>query len=151
MLKFEKSFEFSEILEKSLNSESEIPNESTFNSSAGWSSDLEPMHMAYLLGTLDIDKVPRISSHKNPYLKYKKIIQKPNHILSSAEQKAFELINSFLSSTESLPRNFNLQQLKRSYKKAALKAHPDCGGSHESFLALKSDYEMLLAFLRSIK
>ncbi len=155
MSKFEKSFEFSEILENRLNSAFEIPTESTVESivsySAGWSSDIDPMHLSYLLGSLDIETVPAVSALKNPYLKYKKIIQRPNHVLTSLQQKALELINNFLSPAESLPGNFNLQQLKRCYKKAALKAHPDCGGSHESFLALKSDYELLLAFLRSIK
>lgn len=151
MSKFEKSFEFSEILENRLNSAFEIPTDSTVNYSAGWSSDIDPMHLSYLLGSLDIETVPAVSALKNPYLKYKKIIQRPNHVLTSLQQKAFELINSLLSQADSLPGNFNLQQLKRSYKKAALKTHPDCGGSHESFLALKSDYEMLLAFLRSIK
>lgn len=151
MSKFEKSFEFSEILENRLNSAFEIPTESPVDYSAGWSSDIDPMHLSYLLGSLDIETVPAVSAVKNPYLKYKKIIQRPNHVLTSLQQKALELINSLLSQADSLPGNFNLQQLKRSYKKAALKAHPDCGGSHESFLALKSDYEMLLAFLRSIK
>lgn len=138
-----------------MNSESEIhdhsPSDFTSNFTSGWSSDIDPMHLSYLLGSLDIETVPVVSALKNPYLKYKKIIQRPNHILTSLQQKALELINNFLSQADSLPGNFNLQQLKRSYKKAALIAHPDCGGSHESFLALKSDYEMLLAFLRSIK
>jgi hypothetical protein len=155
MSKFEKSFEFSEILEKSMNSESEIHDHSpllfTSDYTAGWSSDIDPMHLSYLLGSLDIETIPTVNPLKNPYLKYKKIIQRPNHILTSLQKKALELINSQLTSNDSLPENFNLQQLKRSYKKAALKSHPDCGGSHESFLALKSDYEMLLAFLRSIK
>lgn len=147
MTKLDSTLNFSEILEEQI--EKSIENTSDF--SAGWSSVLDPMHLSYLLGSLDIEAISTVSKAKNPYLKYKKIIIIKDHSLSVAEQKAFDFINLYLNTDAILTKNFNLPQLKRSYKRAALRAHPDLGGSHDQFLQLKSSYEMLLSFLKPIK
>ncbi len=151
MSKHDNTLNFSEILDEQI--EKSFANASDF--SGGWSSPydqtLDPMYLSYLLGSLDIEVVPTVSKAKNPYLKYKKIIIIQDHSLSIAEQKAFDFINLYLNVDTLLLKNFNLTQLKRSYKKAALRAHPDLGGSHDQFLQLKSSYEMLLAFLKPIK
>ncbi|MGX5742718.1 J domain-containing protein [Bacillus toyonensis] len=36
-----------------------------------------------------------------------------------------------------------LEQLKKEYKRLAKVHHPDCGGNHESFIALKNEYDEL--------
>lgn len=41
---------------------------------------------------------------------------------------------------------FTLEQLKAAYRKKALEAHPDTGGSHEAFLALSDAYQELQAY-----
>ena len=116
-----------------------------------WSSDIDPMHLAYLMGTVEIDISTSKKPFNNPYLKYKKTIVRPDHSMNSPQQNAFDLINSYLIPQQQLKMNMNATELKRGYKKAALRAHPDCGGTHESFLKLKSSFELLLAFLAPIK
>lgn len=143
---------FDEILEEIIG-EPTIETHATYNME--WSSTVDPMHLSYILGNLDITPTSITTPHKNPYSKYKKIIIRPAHALTASAQIAFELINSVLATAKptavTLPTNFTLVELKRCYKKAALLAHPDCGGTHERFLDLKSSYEMLLAFLSAIK
>jgi hypothetical protein len=148
---FKSHIPFSEILENTLASNLDLPHNNQPNHNIEWSSDLDPMHLSYLLGTLEIDSISPVLGSKNPYLKYKKTIVIKDHNLSQTEQSAFELINSYLIPSALLPKNFHLSQLKRCYKKAALRTHPDCGGSHESFLKLKTAYELLVAFLNSVK
>ncbi len=151
MNKADNHLNFSEILENTVQSESKITTENDFQTNMEWSSDIEPMHLSYLLGIVEIHTNLPISPMKNPYLKYIRTIQKPDYILTVKLEIAFELINRYLPASQKLLKNFNLTQLKRSYKKAALRAHPDCGGTHERFLQLKSSLEMLLAFLHAIK
>jgi DnaJ-like protein len=43
-----------------------------------------------------------------------------------------------------LDREATVEDVKRSYHELALKQHPDSGGSHEAFLALKKNYENAL-------
>ncbi|PEK34080.1 molecular chaperone DnaJ [Bacillus pseudomycoides] len=38
---------------------------------------------------------------------------------------------------------FTLEQLKKEYKRLAKVHHPDCGGDHKNFIALKNEYDML--------
>ncbi|PEV89704.1 molecular chaperone DnaJ, partial [Bacillus cereus] len=42
-----------------------------------------------------------------------------------------------------------LEELKKQYKKLAKKHHPDCGGKHEDFIALKKEYDRLFEQLHS--
>ncbi len=71
---------------------------------------------------------------------------------TETQKSAYETINSFLKTSEQLALRFSLHQLKKAYRKAALSHHPDlASGSHESFLAIKESYEILLAFFATIK
>ncbi len=155
MSKQETQLNFSDILAftcaNTLESDSVFSSELYQNQNIEWSSDIDPMNLSYLLGNLEIDSISPVLGLKNPYLKYKKTIVIPDHKLAHSEQSAFELINFYLSQPSQLIKNFNMTQLKRAYKKAALRAHPDCGGTHERFLQLKSGCELLVAFLNSIK
>ena len=73
---------------------------------------------------------------------------KPAHTMNEIQKKAYESILYALNlpiliASRLLPMSFTAEDLKRSFKKAALNCHPDTGGHHESFLSLKKDYEIL--------
>jgi len=54
-----------------------------------------------------------------------------------------------LKAHQLFPEKFNSSQLKKAFKIAALKQHPDTGGTHESFLELKKSYELLMDFVKT--
>lgn len=73
---------------------------------------------------------------------------KPAHTMNEIQKKAYESILYAMSlpiliASRLLPLSFTPDDLKKSFKKAALNCHPDTGGHHESFLSLKKDYEIL--------
>ncbi len=73
---------------------------------------------------------------------------KPAHTMNEIQKKAYESILytmnlPILIASRLLPLSFTAEDLKKSFKKAALNCHPDTGGHHESFLSLKKDYEIL--------
>lgn len=54
-----------------------------------------------------------------------------------------------LKAHQLFPEKFSSSQLKKAFKIAALKQHPDVGGTHESFLELKKSYEILMDFVKT--
>ena len=73
---------------------------------------------------------------------------KAAHTMNEIQRKAYESILyamnlPILIASRLLPLSFAAEDLKKSFKKAALNCHPDTGGHHESFLSLKKDYEIL--------
>jgi hypothetical protein len=142
---------FNEILHQKLHSTVHFEPEFADVFTMEWSSSLDPKHLSYLMGKADLRLNLPAKPTKNPYSKYKKLIIKPDHPMTPLELSAFEFINFQLDSHQQIAKNFTVLELKRGYKKAALRLHPDCGGSHSSFLELKSGFELLMAFLTSIK
>jgi len=74
--------------------------------------------------------------------------------MSVVQFKAYETIFyalelPVLKAHQIFPEGFSPLQLKKAFKIAALKRHPDTGGSHESFLELKKSYELLLEFVKT--
>lgn len=74
--------------------------------------------------------------------------------MSPEQFKAYEFLFyslelPVLKAHQMLPEKFNSNQLKKAFKIAALKNHPDVGGTHESFLELKKSYEILLDFVKT--
>ena len=73
---------------------------------------------------------------------------KPAHTMNEIQKTAYESLLyamnlPILIASRLLPLSFTAEDLKKSFKKAALNCHPDTGGHHESFLSLKKDYEIL--------
>lgn len=75
----------------------------------------------------------------SPYKKLEKPL--PPHRLNEDQKKAHDFfkIHGF-----NLSPRFSLRELKSTYKKAALKLHPDLGGKPEQFQNLKLNFETLL-------
>lgn len=127
--------------------------------SSGWTSVLEPQGLSQLLAQIHIQVKPT-ASPKAMYFrnnkiasveKAKKQIKKSGYTLKTLEQSAFDSINHLLTEKQQLDGHFKLSDVKKAFRHAARRAHPDCGGSHEVFLQLKTNTEILLAFLSTIK
>lgn len=70
----------------------------------------------------------------------KRIVGKP-HQLNELQKQAFTY---FIKHLEFLYEDFTKEELKKSFKKLCFKKHPDSpGGSHQSFLELKKNYDQL--------
>lgn len=74
--------------------------------------------------------------------------------MTQVEFKAYETLLyalelPILAAHRLFPECFNQQQLKKAYKLAALKNHPDGGGCHESFLEIKKCYDILEGFVKT--
>lgn len=74
--------------------------------------------------------------------------------MSEAQFKAYETLLyalelPILAAHRLLPECYTLLQLKKAYKLAALKNHPDSGGCHESFLEIKKCYDILEVFVKT--
>ena len=102
-------------------------------------------------------------SHTSQYNKYKtkdNLAQNATPFKLKAEGMTQEQFKAYeflfysmdlpvLRAHQMLPENFNHSQLKKAFKIAALKQHPDTGGTHESFLELKKSYEILRDFVKT--
>lgn len=124
---------FAEILEGKANKNP------TVDLSAGWESQLDPSGLAHLLGELDHYNF----TARSQYMRYPKTVRAP-HIMCEAQQSAYTVLNTY---KQSFKNNFNLTDLKSAYRTAVLKAHPDQGGSAESFQVVKKSYEILLGLV----
>lgn len=65
---------------------------------------------------------------------------RPPHSLSEIQKSAFDF---FRKMKVELEDNFSLQDLRRAWRKLALKCHPDQGGSAEMFRSAQSAYQKL--------
>lgn len=81
---------------------------------------------------------------------------RPAHRFEAPEQEAFELLQHYArlacgaGAEPLLNSNFNGAELKRAYRQAVKQAHPDRGGSSESFLRVRRSYQILLALLTKV-
>lgn len=127
---------FSQILEKTLRKHSE---NQAFASTA---QDSEYIHMSFLMGqmsTFSSSKKPGASQRKSSYPppKREKPCQGPPPMiegLTPDQQKAYDF---FWTYGIGLSVKLTAQELKRAFRKAALKLHPDRGGSAVEFIGLK--------------
>jgi hypothetical protein len=114
---------------------------------AGWESTLDPHGMAQILAQTETHIFAKANRH-NPY-KYKTKRtappQRPRHIMSEEQQLAFVCLQQFMTQ---LSDNFNLTELKTAYRRSALRAHPDHGGTSETFQNVKKSYQILTALVK---
>ncbi len=143
---------FAEILEK-ISSENET--ETSFSTEV--SSTLEPAFLSNLLGEIPMLRVQNHSTSSYSH-SYKTVTTKNFKLksqgMTQAEFKAYETLLyalelPILAAHRLFPECFNLLQLKKVYKLAALKNHPDSGGCHESFLEIKKCYDILEGFVKT--
>ena len=149
-------------------SEMDSGTESSLVENQGWSSIQDPAGLSFLIGQIRSKKFTTTlrSAYQRPQYQQKPTNDHPQtapspafettpveegYELSFEQEMALSWLNQQLPSQRQLQGRFQLQQLNKAFKKAALKAHPDCGGSHESFLKLKHSHEILVTFLNTIK
>lgn len=164
-----KTMEFSEILEKMLDD-----SDDTFSTESLSTNDFTHRNFkSKSAQTLDNESLSRLItdlSASTPVFKFQgtrgyfKVSKSLNATSSSFQLKAegmtteqfkayefmfYALEMPVLKAHQIFPEVFTSVQLKKAFKIAALKRHPDTGGSHESFLELKKSYELLVEFVRT--
>lgn len=111
--------------------------ESTVATAENSMNQVDPAHMAYLIGQLEVFKMRGKKQH---YPAPKERPQRKPHAFSPLQKQAFTFIKGWI---HDLPEGFTENELKRAYRKAALVLHPDRGGSAQNFIELKAQYENL--------
>lgn len=101
----------------------------------------EPAHLSYLMGRIQKTDL-LLARHKYPHIP--KV--RPPHKLSISQTMAFDFFKTLVTD---LSDAFTAHELRRAFRKAALKIHPDHGGSSSDFIALKSHYTTLQEFFKS--
>lgn len=151
-----KDFSFAEILEN-ISSENEM--ESVFSQEI--SGTLEPAFLASLIGEVPSVRVQNhsVSSYSRKHGYTDKTMSAREFKLKSqgmteTQFKAYESLLyaielPILTAHRMFPEGFSLVQLKKVYKLAALKNHPDSGGCHESFLEIRKCYDILEGFAKT--
>jgi hypothetical protein len=148
-----KDLSFAEILE---NFSSENQLETPMNQEI--SSTLEPAFFSTLLCEAPYVRVQNhsASAYTRPVTKFvraadfKLKASGMSHEQFKAYEKLFYALEiPVLTAHRLFPESFSLGQLKKAYKLAALRNHPDQGGSHESFLEIKKCYDILEGFVKT--
>lgn len=124
-------------------------------------SHLEPAFLSQLIGSIPPLRVQNHSLSRKAYTftknqnaDVKQSLKLKTHSMTEAQFKAYETILyslelPILKAHTLFPEGFSNSQLKKAYKIAALRNHPDTGGSHESFLEIKKCYELLMGFAKT--
>jgi phosphoglucomutase len=140
---------------------------------AGWESTLDPRGMAQILAQTETHTFAKANRHNpyrfkaknqgpakiakdsiktqassavsNIYVSMEPSSQRPPHSMSDEQLKAYSLIKQFVAQ---LPDNFDLTQLKTAYRRSVLQAHPDHGGTSETFQNVKKSYQILTALVK---
>ena len=147
---------FAEILEKMTD---EMMDESSVNQEI--QGTVEPAFLSSLIGSVPFVRVlnhstsQSFSAYTRPgFSEARESLKLKSHLMTAAQFKAYEMMLyalelPILKAHALFPESFNLLQLKKAYKLAALKNHPDTGGCHESFLEIKKCYEILEGFAKT--
>lgn len=126
---------------------------------AEWESALEPAWMAQLMSLPRAETISSTQLHnRNAQKKYAQHMpQRSQSPLSPAPRKEHALneiaIEAYLYllkyTSTPLSKGFSMRELKRGYRQALLKTHPDHGGSSEIFQKTKKSYEILIEFVKT--
>lgn len=147
---------FAEILE---NFTSENTSEVVFSPEV--SSTLEPAFLSHLMGQM-MGELSVVRAQNHSVSSYSRAIHSvrasefklKSQGMTETQFKAYEFLLfalelPILKAHCLFPEGFTLLQLKKAYKLAALKNHPDGGGCHESFLEIKKCYDILEGFVKT--
>lgn len=130
---------FQEILEEKLQSPSQKMTSFSLNPSFE-----DPAHLAYLLGNLQVSYWRPPSARIYPA--GPRPLPRP-HALSPGQQSAFDFFTQQLLLVEGMALSpaFSRRELKRAFRRLALRLHPDTNkGTPGPFIELKMHYESLL-------
>lgn len=104
------------------------------------SEGLDPAHLAFLLGTVRVTRSARPTTRTFARAERKPSarpvrVSGPAHVLDEAQQNSLAW---FLENGELLERDFTETELKKAYRRLALRFHPDRpGGTAQRFRALR--------------
>lgn len=73
-----------------------------------------------------------------------------DYILESHQKTSLDYLNERLNPTQRLMGQFSASQLKTAFRRLAKAAHPDMGGSPESFRELVTHFKVLSLFLTTL-
>jgi hypothetical protein len=102
--------------------------------------------------TTILTSTPRYEGSRKPqaskayHLKVKLRSARPAHLFNAEQASAYETLKQWSSE---LTENFSRSELKRAYRIAVLKTHPDQGGSSESFQDARKCYQILEALVKT--
>lgn len=122
-------------------------NEQVISSKTQSLRDNDPYAFAYMLGHFGKHEFRKstkdcFTQQKFPIGFHKYQIQaRPNHKLNPNQEIAFLFFQHWSAQLE---RNFTKIDLKKCFRKLAIKLHPDHGGTAQLFIELKKHYEELL-------
>ncbi len=101
-------------------------------------------HLGWLMGqnsNLKTSLKSPCNYERSPYSRYRKPPRpRPSHQFNEAQTQAFLLLKCYASN---FAENFNMIELKRSYRQALLKVHPDKGGQAEDFWQVRNAFTLL--------
>ena len=131
-----------------------VPSENTL--SAGWESTLDPFGFTQIMAQTSLypgqfrgvaNKAYGLKRRKTTVTTEKLQALRASHIFNSIQQSAFMALQMW---APLLLDNFSQAELKRAYRIAVLKTHPDHGGSSESFQEVKNNYQILEALVKNV-
>jgi len=136
---------FSEVLEAMLE---QSTSENALSSSQG---HYEGVQDAFAFTTILVN-TPRYQSPRKPqgthayHIKIKTPTPRKAHSFTPEQAQAFENLKKW---NQLFTESFTRQELKRAFRIAVLKAHPDQGGSSESFQEVKKSYQILEGLVKN--
>lgn len=123
---------FKQILKEKMNETKE--SQASFNTSA---QGLDPAHLAFLMGqTARLNPGTPAKTYPRPAVRP----VRKSHTFNAAQTLSFNFMKSWV---HGLNDNFSEIELKKAFRQAALRLHPDRGGSVTLFLELKGHYDVL--------
>ena len=118
----------------------ELESECNEGPESTWNGESDYVFLGYLLG--QTPQSPRTHSYqKSPYVRFHKPPPpRPAHKMTPDQLESWTYLKSFDSQ---LGNNFSNQDLKRAYRMALLRTHPDQGGSNDKFWKVQEAYTAL--------